>query len=83
MGADLADVVRTMTNVTDHAVLRHLQRTYGVDVEFYRGELATRTVDLAIEKGFDTVIGTHGERLKIRDGRVVTVLTKRMRRMPS
>lgn len=70
-----------MTQVSDHAVLRHLERTYGIDVEHYRAELATRTVEIAIEIGCPTVIGRNGERLRIRDGCVVTVLPKRYGRM--
>lgn len=66
-----------MTKVTDHAVLRHLERTYGVDVEHYRRELDTPAVATAVQIGCGTVVGHHGERLLIKGGCVVTVVGKR------
>lgn len=71
-----------MAHITDHAVLRHLERTYGVDVEHYRQELASPAVDKAVEVGCPTVVGKHGERLLIRDGVVVTVVGKRYGKRP-
>lgn len=66
-----------MSRVTDHAVLRHLERTYGVDVEHYRRELDTPAVETAVRIGCPCVVGHHGERLLLKDGKVVTVVGKR------
>lgn len=69
-----------MTYVSDHAVLRHLERTYGVDIEHYRRELDTPAVACAAEFSPEVpivVVGRHGERLCVRDGVVTTVLEKR------
>ena len=69
-----------MTQVTDHAVLRHLERAYGLDVDAIRAEIASPVVALADGFGCGSVIGLHGTRVIIRDGVVVTVLPKRGRR---
>lgn len=65
--------------VSDHAVLRHSERAYGVDIEAIRAEIASPTVALADQIGCDTVIGRNGTRVIIRGGAVVTVLPKRRR----
>lgn len=41
--------------VTDHAVLRYLERVYGVDVEAFRRELGYK-VDAALEAGANATI---------------------------
>lgn len=69
-----------MTHVSDHAVLRHLERVYGLDVDAIRAEIATPVVALAEGFGCGTVIGKNGTRVMIRDGVVTTVLPKRERR---
>lgn len=62
--------------ISDHAVLRYLERAYGLDVEAVRAEMMVG-VPAAIDFGARVVI-CHGVRLIIRDGRtVVTVLPKR------
>ncbi len=66
--------------VSDHAVLRHLERAYGLDVEKIRAEIASPTVMIAEAFGCGTVIGLNGTRVIIRDGIVATVLPKRGRR---
>lgn len=66
-----------MAQVTDHAVLRFVERVLGVDVEAIRRHLANPAVDRATEFGASTVILADGTRLKLRDGAVVTVLPKR------
>lgn len=69
-----------MPYVSDHAVLRHLERAYGLDVEKLRAEIASPTVQIAEEFGCGTVIGRNGTRVIIRDGVVSTVLPKRGQR---
>lgn len=41
---------KSIAHVTDHAVLRHLERTHGIDVEAIRAELGHR-VDAAVKAG--------------------------------
>ncbi len=65
-----------MTDISDHAVLRWLERVKGVDIEAIRAEMQTPTLALADEFGAPVLIGRNGERLVIRGGVVVTVLAK-------
>lgn len=57
-----------MPYVSDHAIVRHLERVYGLDVEAIRAEIASPVVHLA-----------EGTRVKIVDCCVTTVLPKRRR----
>jgi hypothetical protein len=43
-------VKKPLAHVTDHAVLRHLERVHGIDVESVRLELGYK-VDAAVEAG--------------------------------
>jgi hypothetical protein len=62
-------------SVSDHAVLRYLERAYGLDVAAVRSEMMVG-IPAAIDFGASVVI-CHGVRLIIRDGRrVVTALPK-------
>lgn len=65
-----------MTDISDHAVLRFLERVKGVDIEAIRAEMQTPTLAVADEFGAPVLIGRNGERLVIRGGVVVTVLAK-------
>lgn len=58
-------------HVTDHAVLRWLERVKGVDIEAVRREIG-RVADKGITAGACGVI-SHGVVLRIADGVVVTV----------
>lgn len=69
-----------MTFISDHAVLRYLERAYGLDIEKIRAEIASPIVVLADGIGCGTVVGKNGVRITIVDGTVVTVLPKRRRR---
>lgn len=69
-----------MTHVTDHAIVRYLERVKGIDMDIIRAEIDTPTVEIAVEFGAPTVIGRDGHRRIIRDGVVQTVLPKRGRR---
>jgi hypothetical protein len=68
-----------MAGITDHAVIRYLERVYHVDIDAIRHEMDSGIVSAAIRFGCDTVIMGNGARLKIRDGAIVTVLPKRGR----
>lgn len=58
--------------VSDHAVLRYLERARGIDVERAREEVA-RTVARGLQQGACGVL-INGLRYVLRAGRVVTVL---------
>lgn len=62
--------------ISDHALVRFLERVKGIDMEIIRAEMQTPAVEKACEFGCPVVIGRHGERLVIRDGVVVTVIAK-------
>jgi uncharacterized protein related to proFAR isomerase len=66
-----------MIDVSEHAVLRYLERVYHVDLDAIRAEMRSPTVEKAIEFHCDTVILGNGARLKIRENTIVTVLPKR------
>jgi hypothetical protein len=68
-----------MTAVSDHAVVRYLERVYGIDMDVIRAEIVTPVVQLAEGFGCGTVVGRHGCRVMIRDGVVTTVVPKRRR----
>lgn len=58
--------------VSDHAVVRYLERVVGIDVERFRREIGHR-VDRAVEMGASgCVVGGYEYRLK--DGHVTTVV---------
>lgn len=63
-------------DISDHAVLRFLERVKGIDMALVRQEMSSRALDTAVEIGAPCVIGRNGERLVIRKGVVVTVLAK-------
>lgn len=54
-----------MAYVTDHAVLRYLERHCGVDVEAIRRELTVKGIDTAAEFGCATIKLGNGARLKL------------------
>lgn len=63
--------------ISDHAVLRYLERHYGLDVEKIRAEMQTPILEIADDFGCSTVVAKGGGRLVIRDGIVQTFLPKR------
>jgi chromosome condensin MukBEF complex kleisin-like MukF subunit len=75
---NIDELVETRATVSDHAVLRYLERAYGLDVAAVRAEMMT-AIPIAIAFGARTVI-CHGVRLIIsEDGCVVTALPRRKR----
>ena len=68
-----------MIRVTDHAVVRWIERAHGIDVAAIRRQIVskvTRSVDLAEqldERGNVTVV-LDGVRYVVRDHRVITIL---------
>lgn len=65
-----------MLDISDHAVLRYLERVKGVSIEAIKAEMRTPAAEKACAFGAPVVIGRNGERLVIRDGVIVTVIAK-------
>lgn len=64
--------------VSDHAVLRYIERKLGIDIEAIRAEIASPTTIAAIKAGALSVV-SEGFRYVIRGNRIVSVLDKDMR----
>lgn len=60
--------------VTDHAVLRYLERVKGIDIEAVRCEIG-RKVDLAVQHGAEGIV-VDGFCYKLLDGHVTTIWRK-------
>jgi len=67
-----------MTYISDHAVLRYLERHYGLNVEGVRAEMQTPTFEIEEEFGCERVI-RHNVVFVVREGVVTTVLERHMR----
>ncbi|WP_375194661.1 hypothetical protein [Sphingobium sp.] len=63
-------------DISDHAVIRYLERVKGVDIAALRAEMRSPALAVADEFGCKVVIGKNGERMIIQNGVVVTVLGK-------
>lgn len=70
-----------MVEITDHAIVRWLERVKGVDMDAIRAEMQSPALTTAQEFGCPVVIGRNGERMLVRDGVVVTVFSKRFGKM--
>lgn len=66
-----------MAYVSDHAVLRYLERVEGIDIEAVRRKLSVDAVDTAAAFGCGTVVLGDGTRLKLHGDVVSTVLESR------
>jgi hypothetical protein len=68
-----------MCIISDHAVLRYLERVWKIDVEAARSEMMTAGHAIDVADGFccDTVKMGNGARLKLKGSTVVKVLPKR------
>lgn len=63
--------------VTDHALLRYMERVMGIEVEKIREQMISETLRLGVEMGAASVkLGT-GERMVLQGSTIVTVLPKR------
>lgn len=63
--------------ISDHAVIRYLERHYGFDFEAVRREMDTPALQLAGEMGAEA-LKWNGGRLIIRDQCAVTFLANKM-----
>lgn len=68
-----------MAYVSDHAVLRYIERIMHIDVEAIRAKLASPMIEQAAEFGCDTVI-MNDCRLRLQGTIVATVIEKRGKR---
>lgn len=68
-----------MCYISDHAVLRFLERVKGLDIEAIRAEMQSPALETAAILGCDTVILGCGARIKLQGDVAVTVLPKRGR----
>ena len=63
---------------SEHALLRYIERTRGVDVDAARSEIMTDDIKVALRAGV-TAITVKGIKMVCRDGVVVTVLTNELK----
>ncbi len=66
-------LVTKEAEITDHAVIRYLERQYGFEFDAMKLALLTDTVKLAVRMGAESV-KTHGGRLMIRGNRIVSFI---------
>ena len=76
-GQGRCERVKVMAYVTDHAVLRYLQRHCGIDVEAIRAELTVRGIDVAANFGCGTVKLGNGARLRLQGDVASTCIESR------
>jgi hypothetical protein len=69
-----------MSTVTDHAVLRYLQRHHGIDVEGIRASMNVHGIDVAADFGCATVKLGNGARLALRGDVACTCFEARKHR---
>jgi hypothetical protein len=69
-----------MAYVSDHAILRYLERVEKIDIEAIRRKLSVGAIDKAAAFGCETVIMGDGTRLKLHGDVVATVLEARKHR---
>lgn len=62
-----------MGQVSDHAILRWLERTHGVNIEAVRKHLTVKGIDTAAAIGCDTVILPDRSRLRLGKDGLLTV----------
>lgn len=69
-----------MAYVSDHAVLRYLERVEGVDIEAIRRKLTVEGIDTAARIGCNLVKLGDGTRLRLVGDTAVTCLGKRKKK---
>lgn len=66
--------------ISDHAVIRYLERRYGFDFEHVRKEMHSDTLEHADRFGCGTVI-SNGGKMVLHEGVVTTFLPKQARQV--
>jgi len=69
-----------MVTISDHAVIRYLERRYGFSFEHVRAEMRSETLELADRVGCGTVIANGGKMVLV-EGVVTTFLPKQARQV--
>jgi hypothetical protein len=69
-----------VSRITDHALLRYLERHHGIDVEGIRTSMNVRGIDIAAEFGCATVKLGNGARLKLKGDVACTCFEARKRK---
>ncbi|RVT93711.1 hypothetical protein [Sphingomonas crocodyli] len=62
--------------ISEHAILRYLERVYGIDMEHIRAELSSPVAEMAVRMNAPSIRLRSGHRAMIRDGVVTTILSK-------
>lgn len=65
--------------VTDHALVRYLERVLGFDIEALKQEMITARTESLIRTLGDGWYPADGHWLRVQEGKVVTVVTSRKR----
>lgn len=65
--------------ISDHAVLRYLERRHGIDMDLIRAEMTSETLSVAVDMGAISVSVPGGE-LRLQGSTVVTFIGKDKRR---
>lgn len=64
--------------MSEHALLRYIERVYGVDVEAVRAEVMSPAIVAALKTGA-TAVTVKGVKMLAKDGTIVTVVTDEMK----
>ena len=64
--------------LSEHALLRYIERVYGVDIEAVRAEVMTPAIVAALKTGA-TAVTVKGVKMLAKDGTIVTVVTDEMK----
>lgn len=80
VSAELAKRLRPSPEpkISDHALLRYVERIIGVDIDAMRAEIMTDMVKSALRAGA-TGVTVNGVKMVAKDGVIVTVLSEEMR----
>jgi hypothetical protein len=64
--------------ISDHALMRYIERVYGLDIEAIRTEVMSDSIVAALKTGASAVT-VKGVKMLVKDGVIVTVVTDEMR----
>lgn len=64
--------------ISEHALLRYIERVYGVDVDAARAQVMTPAIIAALKSGVSSVT-VQGVKMICKEGVIVTVVTDEMR----
>lgn len=78
-----AEIARRMRpspepRISDHALLRYMERVMGVDVDAVRSEILNEKIKAALKMGA-TAVTVNGVKMIAKEGTIVTVLSEEMK----